>query len=373
MARGFNTAADVVTRSADGTDLAAMYREVTEALRLYNERRDTLRGLLSYNLTTPTEDVFQTIYGETFEKASEYGVPTAMRPDVTPLKLAFNFEDFDTATRYTWKFLRDASAEQIRNVLDTVMEADNRQVFEAVLGALMNSGFILNPGVEFQPRYSPEGAVIRPLYNGDGTIPPVFEDRSFDGTHTHYITSGADVLEGMDLAALIGKVREHGYGADGSQLLALVNPQEAEEVRGLRVGDTSPWDFIPGENAPTYLTDQTIVGSTPPAQYGRLSVIGGFGPAYVHETHLMPAGYVLVVASDGANGTRNPVGFRQHPRSEYQGLRNIPGPSPDYPLQHSYYQRSFGTGIRHRGAAAVMQVTANTNYTTPAKYAQVVA
>ncbi|RKN39987.1 hypothetical protein [Micromonospora endolithica] len=363
MARGFNTASDVVTRSGDGTDLATMYREVTEALRLYNGQRDTLRGLLSYNVTTASEDVIQAIYSEVFEEASEYGVPVGMRPDATPLKLGFNFKDFDTATRYTWKFLRDASAEQIRNVLDTVMEADNRQVFEAVLGALLNNA----------ERVNPEGMAVRPLYNGDGTVPPIFEGQTFDGTHTHYITSGAATFDGVDLAALISKVREHGYGADGSQLLALVNPQEAEEVRGFRVGADSPWDFIAGESAPAYLTDQTIVGDTPPAQYGRLALIGGFGPAYVAETHLMPAGYVLVVASDGANGTRNPVGFRQHPRSEYQGLRSIPGPSPDYPLQHSYYQRSFGTGVRHRGAAAVMQVTTNVNYATPVKYARVVA
>ncbi|KKK05543.1 hypothetical protein [Micromonospora sp. HK10] len=364
MARGFNTAADVVTRSADGTDLAAMYREVTEALKLYNGQRDNLRGLLSYNVTTPSEDVLQTIYGEVFEEASEFGVPTAMRPDVTPLKMGFGFKDLDTATRYTWKFLRDASAEQIRNVLDTVLEADNRQVFEAVLGALLNNTV----------RSNPEGMAVQPLYNGDGTIPPAFEGKEFPGTHTHYLASGADTLDGVDLAELIGKVREHGYGMDaGSQLLAVVNPQEGEEVRGFRVASGSPYDFIPGENTPAYLTDQTIVGDTPPAQYGRLSLIGGFGPAYVHETHLMPAGYVLVVASDGANGTRNPVGFRQHPRTEYQGLRTIPGPSPDYPLQHSYYQRSFGTGVRHRGAAAVMQVTTATTYTTPAKYARVVA
>ncbi|MGI8845648.1 MAG: hypothetical protein ACR2HC_05670 [Thermoleophilaceae bacterium] len=67
------------------------------------------------------------------------------------------------------------------------------------------------------------------------------------------------------------------------------------------------------------------------------------------------------------------MGFREHRRPEYRGLRQIPGGSSTYPLTDSFYQRSFGTGVRHRGAAVVMQITANTAYAAPASYAAVIA
>jgi hypothetical protein len=42
----------------------------------------------------------------------------------------------------------------------------------------------------------------------------------------------------------------------------------------------------------------------------------------------------------------------------------IPGVG-QYPLQDSYFQRSFGTGVRHRGAAAVVQIKAAGDYDVP--------
>ncbi len=116
----------------------------------------------------------------------------------------------------------------------------------------------------------------------------------------------------------------------------------------------------------------TVVGAIPPNRYGNLPLIGGYGPAWVAESYLVPAGYVLAVASDGANGQRNPVACREHTRSDYRGLRTIPGPNGGYPLQESYFQRTWGTGIRQRGAAAVMQITACA-YAVPAAYQAVVA
>ena len=43
----------------------------------------------------------------------------------------------------------------------------------------------------------------------------------------------------------------------------------------------------------------------------------------------------------------------------------IPGRNQRYPLQDSFFARGFGTGVRHRGAAAVLQVTTDSTYTPP--------
>jgi hypothetical protein len=44
------------------------------------------------------------------------------------------------------------------------------------------------------------------------------------------------------------------------------------------------------------------------------------------------------------------------------------GATPDYrtyPIIDSYFQRSFGVGVRHRGGAACMQITSGSTYTAP--------
>jgi hypothetical protein len=51
-----------------------------------------------------------------------------------------------------------------------------------------------------------------------------------------------------------------------------------------------------------------------------------------------------------------------------QGLRLVKGANPDYPLIDSFYNRGFGTGVRQRGGAAVMQITASGTYTPPTSY-----
>ena len=55
-------------------------------------------------------------------------------------------------------------------------------------------------------------------------------------------------------------------------------------------------------------------------------------------------------------------------RADLRGLRLVKGPDRDYPLTDSFYLHGFGTGIRHRGAGVVMQITASGSYTTPAAY-----
>ena len=50
---------------------------------------------------------------DSFEEATEFGVPRAIRPPSDVLKLGYQFKDFDISLRATWKFLRAATAEQV--------------------------------------------------------------------------------------------------------------------------------------------------------------------------------------------------------------------------------------------------------------------
>lgn len=58
----------------------------------------------------------------------------------------------------------------------------------------------------------------------------------------------------------------------------------------------------------------------------------------------------------GAGNLQNLVGFREHKNPLYRGLRILPGNDQRYPLVESYYTRAFGTGIRQRAGAVVMQI-----------------
>jgi hypothetical protein len=77
---------------------------------------------------------------------------------------------------------------------------------------------------------------------------------------------------------------------------------------------------------------------------------------------------VLLFATGGSANLTNPVGIREHANTGARGLQLVQGPLAQYPLQESYYRRGFGTGIRQRGAAIVMQITAGA-YAIPAAYA----
>lgn len=360
MARGTNTYGDLIRTTTDGTDLDALWLDFQETLSVLNSRRSAFAALLSFPTTTPADAVPQTTSRDDFELASEFGQPVGMRLAQDIARLGYDFAWYDAATRFTDRFLAEATTAEVETVHRLALEADNRLVFRLILSALTNP----------VARTNENGTPVLGLWNGDGSVPPAYLGTSFDAIHTHYLTSGSAILDGMDVEVLVNHVQEHGYGAgDGSRILLLVNRAEARAVRRMRANTTvgselTSYDFIPSAGSPAYLTDLVIQGQVPPAEFERLPVLGSIGPALVIEDALVPTGYVICVATGGANSTVNALGFRQHRRPELQGLRQIPGSGP-YPLTSSFYSRGAGAGVRHRGAAAVMHVTTNASYAAP--------
>lgn len=361
---GYNTEGDVlVNRTGDGTDLNQVFSEFVATLEIYNQHRSALTSLLSYPTTRQIDAVPQSVVGQQFERASEFGVANGARMPNDLLKLAYDFEDYDIASRFTWKYLRDADARQVEAVHASILEAANRLVTTDILRRLFDPA----------DSVSPEGNKIYGLYNGDGMLIPSYMGRDFDPTvDTHYLTSGSAVLDASDVETLMRKVSLKGFSAvSGRKLLVLVSTDEANEVARFRAGEAQPdgtvssYDFIPSAAAPPRLTHEQIVGDKAPAEWGGLPILGSYGPAYVIESAFMPRGYVAVVASAGPNAAGNPIGLRSHVNPAYQGLRIIPGRDQRYPLIDSFYSLGFGTGTRHRGGAAVMQITPATIYTPP--------
>jgi hypothetical protein len=130
-------------------------------------------------------------------------------------------------------------------------------------------------------------------------------------------------------------------------------------------GPIASHDYIPSISAPPFLREENIVGEPAPADFQGLPVLGSYGPAFLIESNFIPSGYVTVVATNGPNHSRNPIGFREDANEAYRGLLLLPGQGP-YPVVDSHHLRSFGVGVRHRSAAVCIQVTTNGSYAKPA-------
>ena len=89
--------------------------------------------LISYPTTVPADAVPQSVSTDSFEEATEFGVPRAIRPPSDVLKLGYTWKDWDISLRATWKFLRDATAEQVTAQVTRVLEADNKLTTGTVL------------------------------------------------------------------------------------------------------------------------------------------------------------------------------------------------------------------------------------------------
>ena len=135
------------------------------------------------------------------------------------------------------------------------------------------------------------------LWSGDGMVPPDYLGQTFTGTHSHYLTSGSVNIDSQDIEDMIHHVTEHGYGrlgAQGGQLVILAHPNEAEDMTFWRAGQeyggpTKPkWDFIPSALMPACISDETIHGAVPNAEFNGLQVWGSYGDALLIETNYVP-------------------------------------------------------------------------------------
>lgn len=369
--QGFHAESDVIRTTTDGISTTELFAEFTRVLAALRNQRQPLVDLLTYTVTNPYERIPQAGSSANFEKASEYGVPVAVRTGVTYYSLGFAFDWYDTGARYTWKYLAEASAEQVRSVFDTVLEGDQRLVFLEVMRTLYrntNRLAVIND----------EQFNVYTFYNADGTVPPTVGTNTFSGSHNHFVTSGAATITSGDLDEAQDDLASHGYSvANGNVILHLVNKQESATIRTFKSiynGGSARWDFIPAQGTPNFLlpvqlqTNQNGVPQ-PPNTYRGFKVLGQYGDGLILENDYFPAGYVVTTATGGAENLTNPIGIREHARPELRGLRIVKGRSDDYPLQDSYWQRGFGTGVRQRGATYVMQITANASYAVPSVYA----
>lgn len=359
----------LVSRLSDGTDLNAIWSDLVDLFDMWNTERTSITDLLSFQTTLAGEAVPQSISSPSFEKATEMGVPRSAGTPANALVLGYDFDDWDLRMSLTWKFLRDADRRQVEGIFSSILESDNRLVTGRVLRR------ILTPA----SRRTPEGATSYGLWTGDdGLIPPPVLGQTFDESTRHYLRSGASVIDAGDIEDSYKLIRDKGYGiTETSQLLIFAHPDDAMHITAFRAGEPSRalegaetaapvahHDFVPAKTAPPYLTPDAIVGEPISGNYNGVPVLGSYGPGWIIETPFVPSGWVLVAASSGANNSANVLGFREHPLEEHRGLRQVAG-GDTYPIVNSYALRSFGVGVRQRGAAVAINIGTGSTYVAP--------
>jgi hypothetical protein len=364
---GYNERADILTQAGDGSDLFEIWNEIQQTLARWNRQRESLVSKLIYNVAKPIEHVG--VPGQSdFEEASEYGQPKGAA-GYTYYNRGYDFKFYDLAMRYTWMFLAEASGDQIRNLNNQALEADERLRFNKVMKTVFNPTNVAGIADANIP------TTVVKFYNGDGEIPPVYKTNTFSGSHTHYSTTQAlatsATLTSPSVDAVELDFRKHGYtpAVSGTQLVLMVNPQEGAIIRGWTRTGGAKYDFIPSANYGGGVFLPMNGGLIARPEGFVEDEIGTYGPFHIVEDEYIPAGYLAFFASGGSFSINNPIGIREHTNPAYQGLKLIPGQRSDYPLTDSFYRRGFGTGIRQRGAGFLVQVSASGTYTVPAIYA----
>ena len=225
---GIGTEGDALVQVlADGTDLNAMWAELRNVLSAWNKERSAIAQLLAYGTTNTADAVPQSILDESFEEASEFGVPTSLRVPSEYLLLGYTLNDYDRATRFSWKALRSMTAEQVRASVDGILAADNKLVNGLIMRRLFDNTHGENEW----------GHTTYGLWSGDGVVPPDWAGKTFTGDHTHYLASGSTDLDSSDLEAAFDHIVQHGYAENlPSQLLVFMHPDEAKVVSTFRAG-----------------------------------------------------------------------------------------------------------------------------------------
>ena len=361
--QGFNERADVVV-AADGTNLNDFWNEIQKTIQIRNQDRSDIISRLTYRTNKITEEV--TVPSEVdFERATEYGQPVGIKGTAQRLFRGYDFDFYDLAIRYTWMYIAEADAAQLRMNHNLALEADTKLQFMKVMQRLFNP---LN-GNGFTDKN--EAITVFAAYNGDGEVPPKYKHNTFAGSHNHYLVSGAATVTSANLDTMATSVEEHGYTlANGYSLVLWVNKQESAVIKTFKAANGASYDFVPNPNlynGKIWVPDNgKYVGGPQGAPLP--GEVGTYGPFRIVEEAYIPAGYMAAIATGGADALSNPVAIREHSNPAYRGLKVIPGARSDYPLLDSFYRRGLGTGIRHRGALAIMQVKASGVYAIPSAY-----
>jgi hypothetical protein len=318
--------------TVDEVDPNELWNDFQDALEDYNATSHGLVDLLTFRTTDKTFTVLQGAVE--FEEYADYTLPDSH--DISYLELSIGIKDFDHRYSYTWARILEATGAELDSRHSLALQADTRLMLKQVIRAALTKEGITQQGVT-----SPA------FYNGDGTVPPPIKNRTFTGSHNHYLASAGASLAATDIDRLEDDIVEHGFESD---LVLMFNRTLTRTITGMST-------YIPSSDRAHDQKWVNLVGEPYVGSIGRFALL---------EEDWLPDNYLFAFSAlGGSNDPRNPIAFRESVNSVARGLILQRGTNPEYPLADSFYYRKFGVGVRQRANGVAMQVTGGGTYTSP--------
>lgn len=136
---GHMVAADaLVTRTSDGYDINEIWTDFRDAVQLWNTERNQIADLPSFRTLNAADVAAQNITPPDFEVATQFGVPNAVGSPAEDLPLGYSLKHHSTRSSFSWQSLRVMDRRQVERILDSILEADNRNVTGNVLYRLFS-------------------------------------------------------------------------------------------------------------------------------------------------------------------------------------------------------------------------------------------
>ena len=348
---GYHARSDVGERSTiDGTPLETLWGEFADRLSVFNMQHSLWVGTFG-SVTDRTTDRVAIPRLAKMERATEFGQPALIRTE--RVARAYYLDHWDIGIGFTQEFLDDATTVEIQANRLLVEEAYRSRERANVFELLMRESNFTDPK---------EGLSVKRLYNGDGEIPPDYDIYTFDGNHTHYLTTAGAAFVEADLTSMEDDLISHGYGDNavggaGGEILCFLPRDLMAKARAFT-------NFIPAATsqiAEILPNSGVIVGNRPTGAGWRIE--GTVNRTALIESTAIPAGNAVGMVTGGLLNPGNPLALRLHSNPSARGLRLNQGRN-DYPLVDSFYDAYMGGGVKHRGAAIIMQETAG-SYVDP--------
>ena len=165
---GIGTGSDaLVTHSADGVDINEIWADFQFATEIWNTERQQIADLVSFRTTNAAEAVAQNVAMPSFSQATEFGVGLSAGTPADALLLGATYKDFTLSSRLTWKALRTMDRRQIDGILNSIIEADNRNLNGTILHRLFSPTVYTNEiGARCFGLWSNDGIASPPAFMG---------------------------------------------------------------------------------------------------------------------------------------------------------------------------------------------------------------
>jgi hypothetical protein len=189
---------------------------------------------------------------------------------------------------------------------------------------------------------------VKRLLNADSTPIPQYGGKSFTASsHTHYLAR-TSTLANADIEGVINHVREHG----GKGIKVFINADNAAAITALSgFKALSSGLLVAG-------LDSTVAKNNSnddpnDCHIGYFSVAGVLFEVWIKPAQLIPANYVMAVATSPDN--EKALGFRQLVQPQMRGLHMMPALSNNV-LRVDEMEGYYGFGANGRASAAILYI-----------------